>query len=117
VGRKWWTLIAVSVATFMLLLDITVVNVALPAIREDLGAGFTDLQWVVDAYAVSLAALVLSVGSLADRLGRRSVFAAGLGVFSVASLLCALAPDPVFLNLSRALQGAGGAAMFAVPSP
>jgi EmrB/QacA subfamily drug resistance transporter len=113
VGRKWWTLIAVSVATFMLLLDITVVNVALPAIREDLGAGFTDLQWVVDAYAVSLAALVLSVGSLADRLGRRSVFAAGLGVFSVASLLCALAPDPVFLNLSRALQGAGGAAMFA----
>src|SRR5918996_3647437 len=112
--RKWWTLIAVSVATFMLLLDITVVNVALPSIREDLGASFTDLQWVIDAYALTLAALVLTAGSLADRLGRRRLFAAGLGVFSVASLLCALAPDPTFLNLARALQGIGGAAMFAV---
>ena len=112
--RKWWTLIAVSVATFMLLLDITVVNVALPSIREDLGASFTDLQWVVDAYALTLAALVLTAGSLADRLGRRRLFAVGLGIFSVASLLCALAPDPTFLNLARALQGIGGAAMFAV---
>jgi EmrB/QacA subfamily drug resistance transporter len=112
--RKWWTLIAVSVATFMLLLDITVVNVALPSIREDLDASFTDLQWVVDAYALTLAALVLTAGSLADRLGRRMVFAAGLAIFSAASLLCALAPDPTFLNLSRALQGVGGAAMFAV---
>jgi EmrB/QacA subfamily drug resistance transporter len=112
--RKWWTLIAVSVATFMLLLDITVVNVALPSIREDLGASFTDLQWVVDAYALTLAALVLTAGSLADRLGRRRLFAAGLAIFSVASLLCALAPDPTFLNLARALQGVGGAVMFAV---
>jgi EmrB/QacA subfamily drug resistance transporter len=111
---KWWTLIAVSVATFMLLLDITVVNVALPSIRDDLGASFTDLQWVVDAYALTLAALVLTAGSLADRLGRRRVFAAGLLIFSVASLLCALAPDPTFLNLARALQGVGGAVMFAV---
>ncbi len=113
-ARKWWTLIAVSVATFMLLLDITVVNVALPSIREDLGASFTDLQWVVDAYALTLAALVLTAGSLADRLGRRRLFAAGLVIFSVASLLCALAPDPTFLNLARALQGVGGAVMFAV---
>jgi EmrB/QacA subfamily drug resistance transporter len=112
--RKWWTLIAVSVATFMLLLDITVVNVALPSIREDLGASFTDLQWVIDAYALTLAALVLTAGSLADRLGRRRVFAAGLVIFSVASLLCALAPDPTSLNLARALQGVGGAVMFAV---
>jgi EmrB/QacA subfamily drug resistance transporter len=112
--RKWWTLTAVSVATFMLLLDITVVNVALPSIREDLGASFTDLQWVIDAYALTLAALVLTAGSLADRLGRRRVFAAGLAIFSVASLLCALAPDPTFLNLARALQGVGGAVMFAV---
>src|SRR5213596_2872076 len=112
--RKWWTLGAVSVATFMLLLDITVVNTALPAIQRDLGGTFSDLQWVIDAYALSLAALVLTAGSLADRLGRRRVFAAGLGVFSVASLLCALAPDPTFLNLSRALQGVGGAIMFAV---
>jgi EmrB/QacA subfamily drug resistance transporter len=112
--RKWWTLGAVSVATFMLLLDITVVNVALPSIREDLGASFTDLQWVVDAYALTLAALVLTAGSLADRLGRRRLFAIGLAIFSAASLLCALAPDPTFLNLSRALQGVGGAVMFAV---
>jgi EmrB/QacA subfamily drug resistance transporter len=112
--RKWWTLIAVSVATFMLLLDITVVNVALPSIREDLGASFTDLQWVIDAYALTLAALVLTAGSLADRLGRRRVFAVGLGIFSVASLLCAMAPDPTSLNLARALQGVGGAVMFAV---
>src|SRR5919197_6310431 len=112
--RKWWTLIAVSVATFMLLLDITVVNVALPSIREDLGASFTDLQWVIDAYSLALAALVLTAGSLADRLGRRRLFAAGLGIFSVASLLCALAPDPTFLNLARGLQGVGGAVMFAV---
>src|SRR5881394_2478372 len=113
-ARKWWTLIAVSVATFMLLLDITVVNVALPSIRKGLGASFTDLQWVIDAYALSLAALVLTAGSLADRLGRRRIFAAGLGIFSVASLLCALSPDPTFLNLARALQGVGGAIMFAV---
>jgi EmrB/QacA subfamily drug resistance transporter len=114
VARKWWTLIAVSVATFMLLLDITVVNVALPSIRDDLGASFSDLQWVVDAYALTLAALVLTAGSLADRLGRRRVFAIGLAIFSAASLLCALSPDPTFLNVSRALQGVGGAVMFAV---
>jgi EmrB/QacA subfamily drug resistance transporter len=112
--RKWWTLIAVSVATFMLLLDITVVNVALPSIRQDLGASFTDLQWVVDAYALTLAALVLTAGSLADRLGRRRLFAVGLVIFSVASLLCALAPDPTLLSLARALQGVGGAVLFAV---
>lgn len=113
-NRRWWTLGAVCVATFMLLLDITVVNTALPAIQRDLGGSFTDLQWVIDAYALSLAALVLTAGSLADRLGRRRVFAIGLGIFSVASLLCALAPDPTFLNLARGLQGVGGAVMFAV---
>src|SRR5207244_3050452 len=113
-ARKWWTLLAVTVATFMLLLDITVVNVALPSIREDLGASFTDLQWVIDAYALTLAALVLAAGWLAHRLGRRRVLAVGLGIFSLASLLCGLSPDPTFLNLSRALQGVGGAIMFAV---
>jgi EmrB/QacA subfamily drug resistance transporter len=112
--RKWWTLIAVSVATFMLLLDITVVNTALPAIEEDLGASFTELQWVIDAYTLSLAALVLTAGVLADRLGRRRVFAVGLGIFTAASLLAGLATDPTFLNLARALQGVGGAVMFAV---
>ncbi|HET7444247.1 MAG TPA: MFS transporter [Solirubrobacterales bacterium] len=113
-NRKWWTLGAVCVATFMLLLDITVVNTALPAIRKELGGSFSDLQWVVDAYALSLAALVLTAGSLADRLGRRRVFAVGLGIFSVASLLCGLSPDPTFLNIARGLQGVGGAIMFAV---
>ena len=113
-ARKWWTLLAVSVATIMLLLDITVVNTALPEIQRDLDASFTDLQWVIDAYALTLAAVVLTAGSLADRLGRRRVFAAGLVVFTLASLLCGLAPDPTSLNLARGVQGIGGAIMFAV---
>jgi EmrB/QacA subfamily drug resistance transporter len=112
--RKWWTLIAVSVATFMLLLDITVVNTALPSIERDLKASFTDLQWVVDAYTLALAALVLTAGSLADRLGRRAVFAVGLAIFVVSSLAAGLAGDATVLNVSRAIQGIGGAAMFAV---
>src|SRR3712207_2934646 len=113
-ARKWWTLIVVCVATFMLLLDITVVNTALPDIQEDLDASFTDLQWVIDAYTLTLAAFTLSAGSLADRLGRRRVFAWGLAVFTVASLACALAPSADALNIARAVQGLGGAVMFAV---
>ena len=113
-ARKWWTLLAVSVGTFMLLLDITVVNTALPSIEKDLSASFTDVQWVIDAYTLSLAAVVLTAGSLADRLGRRAVFAIGLGIFSAASLAAGVAPDATFLNVSRAIQGIGGAAMFAV---
>ncbi|MDQ3850078.1 MAG: MFS transporter [Actinomycetota bacterium] len=113
-ARKWWTLVAVTLATFMLLLDITVVNVALPSIRRDLDASFEDLQWVVDAYALTLAAFVLTSGSLADRLGRRRVFVVGLVIFTVASALCALSVSPLTLNLARALQGVGGAVMFAV---
>ena len=112
-ARKWWTLLAVCLGMLMLLLDITIVNVALPSIAGDLGASFSDLQWTIDAYALSLAALMLVAGSLGDLLGHRSVFAAGLAVFSISSLLCGLAPDPVFLNVSRAVQGIGGAAMFA----
>src|SRR5205814_5038846 len=113
-ARKWWTLLAVSVATFMLLLDITVVNTALPSIQKDLSASFTDLQWVIDAYTLALAAVVLTAGSIADRVGRRAVFAAGLGIFALASLAAGLAPDAMFLNVARAVQGIGGAAMFAV---
>jgi EmrB/QacA subfamily drug resistance transporter len=113
-ARKTWTLAAVCLATFMLLLDITVVNVALPSIREDLGSSFEDLQWVVDAYALTLAAFVLTAGSLADRLGRRRVFLFGLIVFTGASVACALSSSPVMLNVSRGVQGAGGAVMFAV---
>jgi EmrB/QacA subfamily drug resistance transporter len=111
--RKWWTLIAVCVATFMLLLDITIVNVALPDIQSSLRASFSDLQWVIDAYALTLAALLLTGGSLADLLGRRLIFVIGLVIFTVASLLCGLSGSPLALNLSRALQGIGGAFMFA----
>jgi EmrB/QacA subfamily drug resistance transporter len=112
-ARRWWTLVAVCVATAMLLLDVTVVNVALPAIEHDLGASFSELQWVIDAYALALAATLLGAGSLADRFGRRRVFAAGLAAFMAASLACGLAGSPLALDLARAAQGVGAAAMFA----
>src|ERR1700741_4598777 len=112
VERKWWTLLASCTAIFMLLLDVTIVNVALPSIERDLHANFTDLQWVIDAYALSLAAFVLAAGSLADMVGRRLVFMLGLAIFSASSLACGLAPDPLFLNSSRAAQGIGAAMMF-----
>jgi EmrB/QacA subfamily drug resistance transporter len=113
VDRKWWTLVTVCVGTFMLLLDVTIVNVALPKIQAGLGASFTDLQWVIDAYALTLAALLLTSGSLADLLGRRRIFAIGIVIFSSASLLCGVAQSPLMLNLSRGVQGIGGAMMFA----
>ena len=111
--RKWWTLLLVCLATFMLLLDITVVNVALPDIQRDLGASLSSLQWVVDAYALTLATFLLVAGSLGDRLGRRRVFTVGFAVFTAASFLCGISGDPTVLNLARALQGIGGGAMFA----
>ena len=111
--RKWWTLVLISIATFMLLLDVTVVNVALPDIQRDLDASLSSLQWVVDAYSLTLAAFLLTAGSLADRLGRRRVFTIGFGIFTVASFLCGIAGDPTLLILARGLQGVGGAAMFA----
>src|SRR3954452_11792991 len=110
---KSWTLLAVCLATFMLLLDITIVNVALPDIKVELDASFSDVQWVVDAYALMLAALLLTAGSLADLLGRRRVFVFGVACFTVASLLCALATSSLTLILARGAQGIGGAAMFA----
>ena len=111
--RKWWTLIAVCVATFMLLLDITVVNVALPDIQKDLDASLSSLQWVVDAYSLTLAAFLLTAGSFADRIGRRRIFSIGFAVFTFASFLCGISGDATLLNLARGLQGVGGAAMFA----
>src|SRR3954465_4019831 len=111
--RKWWSLLAVCLATFMLLLDITVVNVALPDIQKDLNTDLTGLQWVVDAYTLLLSAFTLTMGTLADRFGRRRLFMIGVGVFTVASLLCGLATSATFLHLARGLQGIGGAAMFA----
>jgi EmrB/QacA subfamily drug resistance transporter len=110
---KWGTLVAVCAATFMLLIDITIVNVALPSIQRSLDASFTDVAWVVDAYTLTLAATMLTAGSTADLIGRRRVFATGVAVFTVASLLCAVATGPLFLILARALQGVGGAQMFA----
>jgi EmrB/QacA subfamily drug resistance transporter len=113
VDRKWWTLIAVCFGTFMLLLDITVVNVALPDIQVALHSSFADLQWVVDAYALTLAAFLLTAGVLGDMYGRRGMFAIGLVLFSLASLACGVAGTPLVLNLSRGAQGVGGAIMFA----
>jgi EmrB/QacA subfamily drug resistance transporter len=111
--RKWWTLLLISIATFMLLLDITVVNVALPDIQRELGASLASLQWVVDAYTLTLAAFLLTAGSLGDRLGRRRIFSIGFGIFTFASFLCGISGDPTLLNLARGLQGVGAAGMFA----
>jgi len=111
--RKWWTLVAVAAGIFMLLLDVTIVNVALPDIERSLDASLADLQWVIDAYALTLAALLLTAGSLADRFGRRLLFAIGIVIFTLGSLLCGLASSATFLALARAGQGVGGAIMFA----
>jgi EmrB/QacA subfamily drug resistance transporter len=113
VDKKWWTLVAVLAGTFMLLLDITIVIVALPDIQKALHASFDQVQWVVDAYALTLASLLLTSGVLADRFGRRKLFAIGLTIFTAGSLLCGLAQSPVMLIASRSLQGVGGAVMFA----
>ena len=112
-AAKWWTLIAVCTGVFILLLDITIVNVALSAIQADFDATLAGLQWVIDAYALSLAALLLTAGSLADIYGRKKVFVIGTALFLVGSALCGFAPNIVFLSIARAGQGIGGAAMFA----
>lgn len=111
--RKWWPLVAVCLGAFMLLVDVTIVVVALPDMGRGLDASFADLQWVMDAYALALAALLLAAGSLADRFGRRGTYLASLVVFAAASLACGLAPDATTLVAGRAVQGVGGAAMFA----
>jgi len=111
--KAWWTLVAVCLGTFMLLLDVTIVVVALPAIQTSLGASFSDVQWTIDAYSLSLAALMLPAGSLADLFGRRRLFATGLVVFTAGSLLCGLAQSPTMLIACRAGQGIGGAIIFA----
>lgn len=112
--RKWWTLVAVCAGIFMLLLDLTIVFVALPVIQRGLHASFGDLQWVADAYALALASLLLTTGVLADMYGRRLIFAVGLSIFTIGSLTCGLAQSPLMLVASRAFQGIGGAMMFAV---
>ncbi len=111
--RKWWTLIAVCAGMFMLLLDVTIVIVAQPSIQAGLHAQFSDVQWTLDAYALTLASLLLTSGVLADRYGRRLLFTIGLSVFTIGSLLCGLAANPLMLIVSRSGQGIGGAMMFA----
>jgi EmrB/QacA subfamily drug resistance transporter len=111
--KKWWTLIAVCAGLFMLLLDVTIVIVAQPAIQAGLHASFSDVQWTLDAYALTLASLLLTSGSLADRYGRKLLFTIGLAIFTLGSLLCGLAVNPLMLIVSRCGQGVGGAIVFA----
>src|SRR3954464_2769997 len=111
--RKWLPLITVCLGTFMLLIDVTIVNVALPDMAKDLETSFGSLQWVVDAYALTLAALVLGAGSIADLVGHRRAYIARVAGFALSSLACGLAPNPDALVAARAVQGLGAAAMFA----
>jgi EmrB/QacA subfamily drug resistance transporter len=109
--RKWWTLGAVAFGLFMIMLDNTVVNVALPSIQEDLGVGLSELQWIVAGYALTFAALMLTGGKLADHYGRRLIFVVGLAIFTLASLACGLAESGDVLIAARVVQGAGAALM------
>jgi len=111
--RKWWTLAAVVICSFMLLLDVTIVAVALPDIAESLDPSFAELTWVVDAYTLTLTVVLLTAGSLGDIFGHKRLLAIGLVIFTVASLACAQAPTALFLDLARGVQGVGAAVMFA----
>ncbi|WP_406237085.1 MFS transporter [Nocardia sp. NBC_01009] len=110
---KWLPLTAVCLGAFMLLVDVNIVTVALPEMSTGLASSFSSLQWVMDIYALVLAALLMGAGALADLVGRRKVYVTGLVVFALASLICGLAPDAVTLIVARAIQGAGAAMMFA----
>src|SRR5579859_2764138 len=104
-----WVLVATILGSSMAFIDSTVVNVALPVLQTDLKATVADVQWVVEAYALFLAALILVGGSLGDHFGRRRLFAIGISLFTVASVLCGLSPNVTFLIITRAIQGVGGA--------
>ncbi len=110
-NRKWWTLGAVAVGLFMIMLDNTVVNVAVPSIQRDLGVGLSELQWIVTGYALSFAALMMSGGKLADLFGRRRIFVIGIVIFTVSSLFCGLADSGESLIGWRIVQGVGAALM------
>ena len=110
-NRKWWTLGALSFALFMIMLDNTVVNVALPSIQRDLGIGLTKLEWTVNAYALTFAVIMLTGGKLADFFGRRRIFLIGLVTFTISSLACGLAATGGTLIGARTLQGIGAALM------
>ncbi len=115
--RKWLPLLAVCLGSFMLLIDVTIVNVALPDMSLALHSTFASLQWVIDAYALALAVVLLGVGALADLTGHRRVYLGGLVAFALASAVCGAAPNPGLLIAARAVQGLGGAAMFATAFP
>src|ERR671932_1894652 len=110
-NRKWWTLAAVSFGLFMIMLDNTVVNVALPSMQRALGISREELEWIVVGYALSFATLMLTGGKLADFFGRRLLFVVGLAIFTAASLACGLAPSAGFLIGARVIQGIGAAIM------
>jgi EmrB/QacA subfamily drug resistance transporter len=110
-NRKWWTLAAVAFGLFMIMLDNTVVNVALPSIERDLHITISQLEWIVTSYALVFAALLITGGKLADLLGRRKIFVVGLAVFTLSSLACGMAPNAGFLIGARAVQGVGAALM------
>jgi len=110
-NKKWWTLAAVSFGLFMIMLDNTVVNVALPSIQRDLGMQLSELEWIVSGYALTFAALMLTGGKLADAYGRRLVFVIGIAVFTLASLACGLATSGDVLIAARVAQGVGAAMM------
>src|ERR1044072_7120158 len=114
----WWPLAAITLGNFMLLIDVTIVNTALPQVAHGLDASFTSLQWVMDIYALALAALLMVAGSAADPFGRRRLYLLRpLAVFALSSLICGLAPDAGVLIAARAVQGIGAAAMFATNTP
>ncbi len=110
-NRKWITLAAVSFGLFMIMLDNTVVNVALPTMQKDLHVSISQLEWVVIAYALTFASLLITGGKLADLYGRRRIFVFGLAIFTLSSLACGLAPSAGFLIGARAVQGVGAALM------
>src|ERR671938_47015 len=110
-NRKWLTLAAVTFGLFMIMLDNTVVNVALPSIQRDLGLGVSELEWIVNGYALTFAVLMLTGGKLADLLGRRLIFIVGLAIFTASSLACGLADSGEVLIAARIVQGAGAALM------
>ena len=108
-GRRFRVLLCASGMCFMIMLDSNIVAVSLPSIARDLGATFSDIEWVVSAYVLTFAALLMPSGALADRLGRRRIALVGLSVFTLSSLLCGLAPGALILNVARAVQGIGAA--------
>ena len=110
-NKKWWTLGAVSFGLFMIMLDNTIVNVALPSIQRDLNIGISELEWVVNGYALTFAVLMLTGGKLADLFGRRFIFIVGLVIFTAASLACGLSPNANVLIGARVVQGVGSAMM------